>query len=892
MSNSAYTDRSWINYITGVVWNNKWLIVLPMLLFGGLAFAYAVFKPASWTASQSLIIRDDLVGAPAKPGRFDSQESLMSAQETIQEIVGKQELIRAVLEELGPAPGTSLSGSWPDADSIESGQGAVSIGSPGGTEFGKSEVIVLTAKAQTPERAMEFARLVINELEARLQAVRIARVQSMTAERQLAVEYAQAAFDESATRLEELEASFGADLSSIRSMVEQFGAESPLQRSLIEVRAEKRRLEAELDKFKLQHETLTHALGNPSQLTATSSDLLKLQPRLQQLVTGLNEAEIKLSELVGRYEEIHPNLINGREAVADINQQIRRELSVSIELAAAQVSGAEQLLSRKANEQAALEQRLSEIASNRVNYARLNEEVKKKSEILADARGRLSELGSFSDERSSVALLTLVGEISVPARADGPGVKMLTAMGLIAGLFGGFGLVLLVAPPFKPETPYQAPPIANAVAGRAGEVIAAGTARASEAIAAGTARAGEALQIVRQKAGTAIDDDNSSADSNAQAETERRREPPFAGVVSTSSSSTDSVAAAGIQQSADSSRATSRIRLKPASQLKNAASTRKVPVDDAPVDETPVDDTPVDETPAVVLPVEGSVPSEEPKPEKPKVEEPKVEEPKPVKAKPVEAKPSFANAEPAESDESTDALAEATSKLEEFVNKNPAVNEIQPQKRSYKRRPTPTSQLLADKQQVLREIETKRTDGKQQTEAGRRLEALTSGPSPDDPVKTTDLDMLRSMSSESSKPGAGQEAVQQSDVREPVNTVELGSAASDIAPLMEDAAESLSKRLAESAAPSPEQIVREIRRRREKEALNKEDSGAGEKVTPARRRPRSANPFMKNVPVSGVDTTAESPASIPEQVKNLSKTIAEFCEPLKGQASKTPNDSF
>ena len=56
----------------------------------------------TYTARQSLILRDDLLGDAYKPSRFESEESLKSAQETILEIARKPQVVRAVLDQLGP----------------------------------------------------------------------------------------------------------------------------------------------------------------------------------------------------------------------------------------------------------------------------------------------------------------------------------------------------------------------------------------------------------------------------------------------------------------------------------------------------------------------------------------------------------------------------------------------------------------------------------------------------------------------------------------------------------------------------------------------------------------------------------------------------------------------
>ncbi len=496
--NDTNSSTSLLNYAIGTLWNNRWFLVVPAIICTLLAFGYAIAQPSSWTASQSLIIRDDLLGDPSKPGRFESMESLKSAQETVQQIARKPVVLRAALEQLGQEK-SLLSGNrdnWPDQRTIELAQNAVNVTAPGGTEFGKSEVIVLTAKSSSPERAKEFARLIIEQLETRVLEVRKARIQSMTSERKQTFEFARKSFEESASRLQQMEQSFGANLSTVRSMNDQNGGDGPLQRSLTEIQSEKREAESTLDAVEVQRELLINAMERPERLTATSSELLQMQPRLQQLVAGLNAAEIKLAELVGKFRERHPDLVNGREAVVDIKMQIQTEIKAAIESIGTQIDIARRQYERKASKEQELESQLSSIAAVRVDYSRLEQEVQKKSQIFADARERLAGLQSFSSSSEGVGLLTMVGNTQVPIRADGASWKMITALGGLCGLLCGLGMIILFAPSYKPDVQYPTPPIAT-------EIASVATTVASNAVAAAGAKA---AAIRKSRTGASAED--------------------------------------------------------------------------------------------------------------------------------------------------------------------------------------------------------------------------------------------------------------------------------------------------------------------------------------------------------------------------------------------------
>ena len=70
-----------------------WVWLAPMILGLVLSGVYnKLLATKTYTARQSLILRDDLLGDSYKPSRFDSEESLKSAQETILEIARKPQV--------------------------------------------------------------------------------------------------------------------------------------------------------------------------------------------------------------------------------------------------------------------------------------------------------------------------------------------------------------------------------------------------------------------------------------------------------------------------------------------------------------------------------------------------------------------------------------------------------------------------------------------------------------------------------------------------------------------------------------------------------------------------------------------------------------------------------
>ena len=125
----------------------------------------------------------------------------------------------------------------------------------------------------------------------------------MSEELAQAVETARISYEQSAKRLQEMDAKFGADLSTLRSLNLPNSSDGSLQKTIIEIRSEQRRQAAEVDLAKKQQEMLIKSYQDPAQYLVTSSDLLKMQPRLEQLVAGLSKSQLELAKVNGRYTE-------------------------------------------------------------------------------------------------------------------------------------------------------------------------------------------------------------------------------------------------------------------------------------------------------------------------------------------------------------------------------------------------------------------------------------------------------------------------------------------------------------------------------------------------------------------------------------------------------------
>ena len=170
-----------LNHIVLSLIDYWYLWVIPCLLGLCLSVIYALFLYSpTYTARQSLILRDDLMGDSFKPSRFESLDSMKSAQETILEIARKPEVIRNVMEQIEDDRSSFFgSGGVSDKD-IEEMQGNIEFGAPNGAEFGRTEAVVLKVTTNTRDSAKNFTDLLLDEIDSKLSDVRRQRPVSYT----------------------------------------------------------------------------------------------------------------------------------------------------------------------------------------------------------------------------------------------------------------------------------------------------------------------------------------------------------------------------------------------------------------------------------------------------------------------------------------------------------------------------------------------------------------------------------------------------------------------------------------------------------------------------------------------------------------------------------------
>ncbi|MFM7564109.1 MAG: hypothetical protein ACKO81_13895 [Planctomycetota bacterium] len=432
------------------------LLVVPPLLCGALAFAWLLVTPQSWKAYQSLLVRDDLLGDSFKPGRFSSLENQKSAQETILHIARKPQVIRGALEALGPDPDQSANReTWLSEQAIEDTRDSISIVAPNGAEFGKTDVVVLSVKAKSRDRACRFADFVTSEIEKNLREVRHDQLVSMQSELELSVQQLTREYDLIAEKVKGVELAVGSDLPVLRSLLDRASSASDVQRALEQIRQERRAAENELEVARKQLQLLQLIESDPAQFSVSSSELLTMQPIFKKLREGLTDAELRLLTESGRYEPGHPSVVHAREVIEQTRQQIRREALVVIEGLRSQESTAEAKYQRLLKSEQQYDERLARLGEKRVEYETLALEMQKRGETLGKAKTDLAQIQSLAEAAGRVSLITRIGQPQADLRPDGLTKKTSLLLAILGGLIIGGGLVGLFYEP-DPRAPWLA----------------------------------------------------------------------------------------------------------------------------------------------------------------------------------------------------------------------------------------------------------------------------------------------------------------------------------------------------------------------------------------------------------------------------------------------------
>ncbi len=460
---SPHPEPDYLRSLIDTARKRPGLWVVPLLAAVLIGLLVGFVGPKKWDATQSFVVREEFIGRLVGPGRFDSLDTMKTAQETIQEVARRPALLRRVLQIVGPARGTAKP-QWPSPETIESMQGAISFHAPGGAELGKTEVVSMRVKSSSAARARELVSVLFEELTREIRDIRQRKAESMMREIEQALDLAYENHARAAGRLQRMEARVGADLGELRRLNEPMSGGGGLQSLQQEVQNELRSVRSSHAVVSDLIDHLESAAVEPSQLIATPRELLESQPALLQMKNRLFEAQVNVSNLGGRYSARHPLYQAARNAVDEIRSQINHELPNILSSLRSQQQLAEQRVRMLTNQSAEIRGTMDELADWRVEYSQLDSEMKQRDQELMDARREYSQAESIYRAASNVDFISKLDEAQAGLRPLGPSKKTLLLGAIIAGSLIGLGLVMMVTPTpnlFPPRPPGRPAEVAN-----------------------------------------------------------------------------------------------------------------------------------------------------------------------------------------------------------------------------------------------------------------------------------------------------------------------------------------------------------------------------------------------------------------------------------------------
>jgi uncharacterized protein involved in exopolysaccharide biosynthesis len=434
----------------------RWL--LPTLLIGGLVGLYAMIRPPTWEASQTLIIRNEAANNQAPPGKFSQTDEMKTVQETILELSKDCRVLAEALQEVGPPADNLRHDRWPSPEDVANFQEAVKLAPPKGAEFGRTEVFYLRAKSTSRQRAIQLADAVCQQLESSFQELRNKQAQSMIHELERTVHIAEDDLANATRRLNDLERRVGSDLGELRILSDATSGESALRRTITEIRAELRQARAAQQSQEEILALLEKARQDPRSLTSTPRQLLESQPALKRLKEGLIDAQLRSADLQGRMSDSHPLVLAAKQSEEEINHRLYDELASSVRGVQAELRLGVQRIAMLEEHQADAARRLDQLAALRAPYVNFVAETRNRGELLQRAQQRLAEVRGNQATATTADLIARINQPDTGPLPVGLGRGTLVLLGMAFGLMTGFGVVYLTAPAAPAISPLPAIP--------------------------------------------------------------------------------------------------------------------------------------------------------------------------------------------------------------------------------------------------------------------------------------------------------------------------------------------------------------------------------------------------------------------------------------------------
>ncbi len=432
----------------------RWLV--PAAAVTALVGLYALVGPATWEASQALIVRNEAANNEEAPGKFRHTDQMKTIQETILELARSRTVLASALREVGPPADYRNKAFWPTARDVTRLRKAVELAPPKGAEFGTTEVFYLKVHSRDRVRAGALATAIVNRLQARFQQLLDDRGASMIREVEKTVALAEADLEESVGTLAELEGSVGVDLAELRILHESPAGNSDLRQKVVEVDNELRQAKTD-QRAKAELLSLLQSCGSdPNRMLALPDRLLASHATLRRLIEGLSASRLNTCDLLGEMSEAHP-LVRAAKAEEDqIVRNVVKEWDHATEIAETELRLANARVGSLEEQLSDLQGRFDRLAGLRARYANLVAETHNRTALVETARRTLADARASQAAARAASLIDRIDRPDTGTRPVGPSRSMIALVGLVGGLLMGFGLVFLTVEPADARPPSAA----------------------------------------------------------------------------------------------------------------------------------------------------------------------------------------------------------------------------------------------------------------------------------------------------------------------------------------------------------------------------------------------------------------------------------------------------
>jgi len=256
--------------------------------------------------------------------------------------------------------------------------------------------------------------------------------------------------------LQTIESQAGSDLGELRTLSQAGTGESNLRTSLTQIKNDLRNAKSTRTTQQEQLQFLLTAQQNPESILATPNRLLESQPSLKRLKDGLVDAQLRVSDLLGKMNSNHPHVRAAQLAEEEIRLNLHRELENAVRGVQADLDVTTALIKAHERQVADVQQRLNELAAMRAGYENLVADVQDRNAQVQETRRALAQARASLEASEKTSLITLVDRPDVGDGPVGPGRVMLLIASWIGGLSVGLGFFFLVtqsATPGSAEEP-------------------------------------------------------------------------------------------------------------------------------------------------------------------------------------------------------------------------------------------------------------------------------------------------------------------------------------------------------------------------------------------------------------------------------------------------------